>query len=159
VVCYAWVMQTHDLPSTFIVDELTRLAAVDKPSLLEFREMLAEAERRGLPHLMGLSSRWRFLTAGLGLSERAARRRVVALRLIDRFPVIEAYLLARRINLSTLCVLKHVLTEDNVVGVLDRVSGGTEQDARALVASMAASVAPVAAPGAASAGAASAGGG
>src|SRR5262249_6980875 len=60
-------------------------------------------------------------------------RRIWAARLLARFPQIGNHLLASRLTLSGLVVLKDVLDESNVDEILERAAGLGEPDVRHLV--------------------------
>jgi len=128
--------KTQLIDNKSLLTQIRRLRSIETRVLVRFLHYLAEVERRKLPLELGFPSTWQYLTKRLGFAEHAARRRVIAARLLARFPIIEAYLLALRINLTTLCELRDVLGEATVVSVLDRASGLSMDDTRRLVATM-----------------------
>ena len=78
-----------------------------------------------------------FCVRHLGLSSSATFRRITAARLLIRFPILADYLRDGRLGLTTLVVLRDVLCDERLGEILDRASGRTEEEVRALVAALA----------------------
>jgi hypothetical protein len=112
-------METFALSSHAMVDKLLALAAQESRLQVEFLLHLVELEHRKVALELGYPSTWAFLTKRLGLSEGAARRRIIAARLLARFPVVVRYLAPGKLNLTTLCELKDVLDDSNVETILE----------------------------------------
>jgi 5-methylcytosine-specific restriction endonuclease McrA len=95
---------------------------------------LAEVERRRLYFAMGHDSLFKLLHDGLGYSKGGAYRRLIAARLLVRYPVITDYLRDGRLNLTQLSALHPILTDDNVDAALAEAVGKSEDLLRAMVA-------------------------
>ncbi len=61
---------------------------------------------------------------------------MTAARLLARFPVLADYLADGRLNLTTLVELRDVLDKADLVEILDRAAGRTEDQVKELVASL-----------------------
>jgi hypothetical protein len=71
-----------------------------------------------------------------GSPKAAAFRRTTAARLLARFPLVADYLVDGRLNLTTLVELRDVLDESQLVEILDRAAGRTEEQVKELVAAL-----------------------
>src|SRR5258706_10627705 len=96
------------------VNQLGSRLAREKKELVLFLSQLAEFDAKKLGLELGYPSTLACLIRELGLSESSACRRMVAARLLARFPVIAGHLTSNRLGLTTLVVLKDVLDESNV---------------------------------------------
>ena len=127
---------SFDLPNEAITGRLREIGRHERGFLVETLRHLAELERRNAILAMGYPSSFAFCSEFLGYSNGSAFRRTKAARLLARFPVVEDYLGHGRITLSKLVELREVLHEGNVVGLLDRAVGMTEDQVKALVAEL-----------------------
>src|SRR5262245_28098870 len=84
---------------------------------------LAEIEERRLHLLAGFSSMFEFCTKCLRLSEGEAFRRIAVAQLARRFPRVYSMLADGSINLSTLVLLRQLLTDENADELFEAVSG------------------------------------
>ena len=78
-----------------------------------------------------------FCLRGLGLTEREAKRRIDAARIVGRLPQAFEALASGAVCLSSFVLLKDVLTDDNVADVLARAAGKTQLEVGMIVASLA----------------------
>ncbi|MBX5483528.1 MAG: hypothetical protein IRZ16_17030 [Myxococcaceae bacterium] len=104
--------------------------------MLDFLLHLAEFDRCELYSALGHSSLFAYLVDGLRMSNGSAWRRMVAARLLRKFPAISDFLADGRLNLARLQYLKDVLTPENHLDLLHRASLGTEKDVAHLVATL-----------------------
>jgi len=122
------------VPSSALTARLYEIRRQERSLLVEFLHTLAEVERRRVHLDLAFPSLFAFLREHLGCSKAAAFRRSTAARLLVRFPEAEPYLADGRLCLTTFVDLRDVL-EGRAVEVLDRASGKTEDEVKALVAS------------------------
>src|SRR5688572_17493920 len=101
-----------------LLRRLKSLAVLERDATVELVAHLAELHgRRG--HLgEGPGSLYHYCRSELGLSEDAAYNRDAAARAVRRFPVILDRLADGSINLTTVRVLRTVLTEENHLALL-----------------------------------------
>ena len=88
---------------------------------------LSELEERRLHYAFGYSSLYSYVVIELGYSESAAMRRIVAARLIRRFPEVQTLLQKRLLNLTTMALIAPVMNEENKVELLKRVTGQSKR--------------------------------
>ncbi len=119
-----------------LTSRISQLLGEERVTLVTFLRHLAELERRRLHLALGYSSSFVYCTEHLRLSKASAFRRTTAARLLSRFPEVAAYLLDGRLGLTTLCLLKDVLTEESAAEILERAAGRTENEVEVLVASL-----------------------
>src|SRR5262245_48165370 len=74
---------------------------------------LAEIEERRLHLIGGFSSMFAFCQKKLGMSEGEAFRRILAARLSRRFPIIPSLLASGALHLSTLELVRELLTDES----------------------------------------------
>jgi hypothetical protein len=127
---------SSDLPNEAITGRLREIGKHERGLLVETLRHLAELERRNAILAMGYPSSFAFCSEFLGYSNGSAFRRTKAARLLARFPMVADYLADGRVTLSKLVELREVLDEANVVGLLDRAVGMTEDQVKALVAEL-----------------------
>ncbi|MGC4000148.1 MAG: HNH endonuclease signature motif containing protein [Anaeromyxobacter sp.] len=102
------------LDNVSLIAHLRSLAADERGIKVEFLLVLAEVERRKLYLDQGFPSLWAYCREALHLSEDGAYRRITTMRLLARFPSLEAPLREGRLTLTTLGMLREVLTEANL---------------------------------------------
>ncbi len=124
------------LSSSALTARLYEIRKSERGLLVEFLGCLAELERRNVIVELGFATTFEFCTDHLGLTRGSAFRRTKAARLLGRFPVIAEYLTDGRLNLTNLVELRDVLDESNVVELLDRASGRTEEEVKRLVVAL-----------------------
>lgn len=136
-------MQTlSDLSDADLVGRLVQIRKQERTSLVEFLRYLAEVDRRRTALGLGFPSLFSFCTDHLGLTKASAFRRTTAARLLARFPLVAEYLGDGRLNLTTLVELRDVLDESNLIEVLNRAAGRTEDQVKELVAALRPQAAP-----------------
>jgi hypothetical protein len=107
---------------------------MERRFVVELLHHLAEVERRKLYFEMGHDSLFKLLHDGLGYSKSGAYRRMIAARLVGRYPVVETHLRDGTLNLTQLCAVHPILTDANVAEELDHAVGKSEDWLRAMVA-------------------------
>jgi hypothetical protein len=95
---------------------------------------LVEIEDRRLHLEKACSSMWAFCTTKLGMSEGTASRRILASRLVRRFPQLLDALASDRIHLSNMLRLRDLFTETNVEELVDAVAGKSKRQVQELIA-------------------------
>jgi len=120
-----------------LTSRLYELRSDERQLLVEFLAYLGELDRRKVAVDLGFPSSFEFCVRHLGLSSSATFRRLTAARLLIRFPILADYLRDGRLSLTTLVVLRDVLCDERLGEILDRASGRTEEEVRALVAALA----------------------
>src|SRR5262245_37197641 len=103
----------QDLSSDALEHRLADLLARDRDIVVDFLLHLEELMRRELYLERGFSSAWDYCKTRLGLMDGAAYRRISCARLLGRFPQAAAMLREGRLSLTTLSLLKDVLTQEN----------------------------------------------
>jgi hypothetical protein len=124
------------LSSEALTSQLGKLLGSERALLLDFLRHLGELDRRRLCLELGYGSLFAYLTEHLRLSKACAYRRVTAARLLTRFPAIADLLADGRLCLTTLCLLKDVLSDESEAEILERAAGRTEEEVQLLVASL-----------------------
>jgi hypothetical protein len=98
---------------------------------------LVEIQERRLHLELACSSMFVFCTTKLGLSEGTANRRIMAARLIRRFPRLLEAIASGRIHLSNVLRLHDLFTESNVDDLVDAAAGKSKREVEELIARMA----------------------
>ncbi len=130
------------LESNVLALRLRELAGEERNVQVDFLLHLDEFDRRRAFVEAGHASLWAYCLEALHLREGAAGRRIQAMRVLRRFPTLEAPLRDGRLCLSTLALLGQVLTEENVDDLLTRAAFRTRAEVEHLVASVQARTAP-----------------
>ncbi|AKU95583.1 hypothetical protein AKJ09_02247 [Labilithrix luteola] len=120
-----------------ILVELKSFVGAESRSLARLIVYLVEIEERRLHLELACSSMFDFCTRRLGFSEGEAFRRLTAARLVRRLPVLLDAIASGRIHLSSLVLLRDLLTETNVDEILAAASGKTKREVEELLARMA----------------------
>ncbi|AKV04306.1 hypothetical protein AKJ09_10969 [Labilithrix luteola] len=116
---------------------LKSFIGTERQSVARVIVYLVEVEERRIHLGLGCSSMFDFCTRKLGFSEGEAFRRLTAARLVRRLPVLLGAIASGRIHLSSLVLLRDLLTEANVDEVIGATSGKTKREVEELVARMA----------------------
>jgi len=127
-------MHLQHLSNDALLASLKSLATGERRLLARIIAHLAEIEERRLHLDLASSSMFDFCTRRLGFSEGEAFRRIVAARLIRRFPRLLAAIEEGRLHLSTLVLLRDELTEANVDELVDATSGKSKREVQELIA-------------------------
>ena len=128
-------------PAT-LVRRLHELAGDERRVQVDFLFHLAELDRREAFLDLGFGSLWDYCLKALHLREGAAGRRIGAMRVLRRFPRLEAPLRDGRLCLSTVALLGQVLTEENLDELVGRAAFLTKAEVDHLVASVRPRAAP-----------------
>jgi hypothetical protein len=124
------------LDSNALTLRLAELAGEEREVQVDFLLHLAEFEARRVYVELGFSSLWSYCLEVLHLREGAAGRRIGAMRVLVRFPNLEAPLRDGRLSLSTIVVLGSVLTGENVGALLARAAYRTKREIEEIVVSL-----------------------
>jgi hypothetical protein len=132
-----------EVPGHELTERLYQLRVKEREQLVEFLVYLGELDRRKLYLDLAFPSCFQFCVEHLGLSRSSTFRRVVAARLVARFPVVREYLADARLSLTTLVELRDVLDEDRLDEILARAAGRNEDQVKELVAALRPRPAPI----------------
>jgi 5-methylcytosine-specific restriction endonuclease McrA len=130
------------LDSTALSRRLGELAGHERQVQLDFLLHLDEFDRRRAWAEAGYPSLWEYLLRVLHLREGAAGRRIAAMRVLRRFPVLGDALRDGRLSMSTAALLGPVLTDENCGEILARAAFMTRAETEHLVASLQPRAAP-----------------
>jgi hypothetical protein len=125
------------LDSTALTRRLAELAGEERGVQVEFLLHLDEFDRRRAWVELGFPSLWEYALRALHLREGAARRRITAMRLVRRFPLLVDTLRDGRLCLSTVGLLGPVLTDDNLRELVEAAAFKTKAEVERLVAGIA----------------------
>ncbi|MGC3997208.1 MAG: HNH endonuclease [Anaeromyxobacter sp.] len=124
------------LDNSSLIARLHALASDERGFKVGFLLVLAEVERRKLYLEQGYPSLWAYCREVLHLSEDGAYRRITAMRLLSRFPSLEAPLREGRLSLSTLGMLRDVLTEENLEELVGSAAFKSKAEVERLVVTL-----------------------
>ncbi|HEX7623050.1 MAG TPA: HNH endonuclease [Anaeromyxobacteraceae bacterium] len=110
------------LDSAALARRLGELAGHERAVQVEFLLHLAEFDTRRAWAEAGYGSLWDYLLRVVHLREGAAFRRMAAMRVVRRLPVVAEALRDGRLCLSTAAVLEKLLTEENVAELIARAA-------------------------------------
>ena len=130
------------LDSAALSRRLGELAGHERAVQVEFLLHLAEFDTRRAWAEEGYGSLWDYLLRVLHLREGAAFRRIAAMRVLRRLPVVAEALRDGRLCLSTIAVLGPLLTEENVGELVARAAFLTKADVERLVVTLQPRTAP-----------------
>ncbi|HYG68869.1 MAG TPA: HNH endonuclease signature motif containing protein [Anaeromyxobacteraceae bacterium] len=117
-------------------DRMRRQLGNERGSTADFLLELARFDERRLWHELGYGAAFPYLRGELKLSKSAAYQRLVAARLIQRYPAIEAAVRSEDLCLSSIHELAKVLTSENAAEVLPRFFGVSAREAAEVAASL-----------------------
>ena len=133
-------MTTNDslsrLSDAELLNEVKRLAAIEREATADLIRSLAEVEARRLHLAIGCSSMFGYCTQVLHLSEHAAYARIAAARAATRFPVVMNLLIEGAITLTTVTLLGRHLTAENHAALLESARHKSKADVEMLVATL-----------------------
>lgn len=109
----------------------------ERRTVAEIVALLAVVEDRRIHLARAFTSMFDYCLRGLGLTEKEAKRRIDAARIVARFPESFEALASGSVCLSSFVLLKDVLTRDNVADLLARAAGKTQLEVGMLVAGLA----------------------
>src|SRR6266568_4761671 len=130
------------LDSAALARRLGELAGDERDVQVDFLFHLDAFDRRRGFLDAGYASLWEFCQRALHLREGAAGRRISAMRVLRRFPVLEGALREGRLCLSTVALLGPVLTPENLEVVVGQAAFRTRAEVDRLVASLQPRAAP-----------------
>ncbi len=130
------------LDSKALATRLRELAGDRRNVDVDFILHLDEFDRRRAYLEAGYGSLWAYCLEALHLCEGSAGRRIQAMKVLRRFPSLEAALRDGRLSLSTVALLGQVATPENVGDLLDRAAFKSRADVDHLVASLQPRLAP-----------------
>ena len=130
------------LDSATLSRRLGELAGHEREVQVEFLLHLAEFDTRRAWAEEGYGSLWDYLLRVLHLREGAAFRRIAAMRVLRRLPVLAEALRDGRLCLSTVAVLGPLLTEENVGELVTRAAFLTKAEVERLVVTLQPRTAP-----------------
>jgi 5-methylcytosine-specific restriction endonuclease McrA len=117
-----------------LIQRLDALVQKEREATLEVIKHIIEFDRRKLYLGIGYSSLYDYCTLHLGLSESAAMRRIQTARSIREFPEIYGLLEKNELNLTSVCMLAKILTEDNKQEVLQEARCKSKRQMEEIVA-------------------------
>jgi HNH endonuclease len=133
-------MTTNDslsrLSDDELLNEVKRLAAIEREATADLIRSLAEVEARRLHLASGCSSMFAYCTQVLHLSEHAAYARIAAARAATRFPIVMNLLIEGAITLTTVTLLGRHLTDANHAALLESARHKSKADVEMLVATL-----------------------
>ena len=124
------------LDSKALALRLHDLVGEERNVQVDFILHLDEFDQRRAYLEGGYGSLWDYCLKALHLREGAAWRRMAAMRVLRRFPSMEAALRDGRLCLSTLALLGQVLTDENAGDLLARAAYRSKAEVDSLVASV-----------------------
>jgi 5-methylcytosine-specific restriction endonuclease McrA len=124
------------LTTTDLASRLRDLTGDERRVQVDFLLHLDPFDQRRAYLEAGFGSLWAYLLGALHLREGAAARRIGAMRVLRRFPRLEAALRDGRLCLSTASKLAPILTEENVDEVVRRAAFKTTSEVDQLVAAL-----------------------
>ena len=131
------------LDSAALARRLGELAGHEREVQVEFLLYLAEFDTRRAWAEAGHRSLWDYLLRVVHLREGAAFRRIAAMRVVRQLPVVAEALRDGRLCLSTVAVLEHLLTEQNVGELVARAAFLTRAEVERLVVTLQPRTAPM----------------
>lgn len=123
-----------DLSDKDVLARLTELGVQAKRQLAQLIALLLEVEDRRLHERRAHSSLYSFCVHHLGMAEASAQRRIMAARLVRRFPVLLGLIERGQVTLSTLELLREHVTEENIEELVDATAGRTRREVEEVLA-------------------------
>lgn len=114
--------------------ELQELVGTELETVATFLLRLMEFEREKMHERLGYPSMWEFCRRGLGLCESTTGRRLKAIRIVERFPVVVEYLRNGRLCTTRMLMLGDALTPENVVELIELAARKSIKEIEILVA-------------------------
>ena len=130
------------LDSATLARRLGELAGHEREVQVEFLLHLAEFDTRRAWVEAGHRSLWDYLLRVVHLREGAAYRRLAAMRVVRRLPVVADALRDGRLCLSTVAVLEALFTEENVEELVARAAFLTKAEVQRLAVTLQPRTAP-----------------
>src|SRR5512134_1938857 len=130
------LVSASTLSDEHLLERLRDSVSDERLAIVSLLLLLGELERRRGYPAHGCDSLFTFCRRVLGLCEGASVRRIEGVRLLARYPQVEAMLRDARLCLTPLCALKPVLTDDNSESVFARAAGRSKAGVLELVAEL-----------------------
>jgi 5-methylcytosine-specific restriction endonuclease McrA len=130
------------LASDLLARRLRELVGEERGILVDFLMHLDEFDRRHAWAEAGYDSLWNYCLRVLHLREGPAGRRIAAMRVLRRFPALEAALRDGRLCLSTVTLVAPHLTVANIDDIVVRAAYRTKAEVEHLVATLQPRAAP-----------------
>jgi len=111
-----------------LISKLHLLLNQERTVTVDFLLHLAEFDRRELYLSAGHSSCFDFCLRALHLTKPQAYLRITCARLLARFPAAAEFLRDGRLSISTLAMLKDLLTDENHLEVFHRATQASKED-------------------------------
>ncbi len=115
---------------------IAELIRRERASVVDVLLALAEFDRLAMYRQLGFASLFDFLHKELGLSRGMAHYRLVATRLVEKFPEVVEPLRDGRLCMSSVVELARVITQENRGEVLPRFFDRSRQEAKQVVAEL-----------------------
>jgi 5-methylcytosine-specific restriction endonuclease McrA len=128
------LMQLTNLTDAQLMGSLMMVCGQGRAVLARLLAHLGEVEERRLHLEAACSSMFDFCVRKLGMSDGEACRRITAARLARRFPDLLVRIEHGQITLSTIDLVKHVLTCDSYDEIVDAVAHKTKHEVLAFLA-------------------------
>ncbi len=117
-----------------IIKRLDSLVKKERETTLEVLQHIIEFDRRKLYLGIGYGSLYEYCTLHLKYSESAAMRRIQTARCIRDFPEVSGMLAKNELNLTNVCLLAGILTEENKNELLKEARFKSSRQVEAIVA-------------------------
>lgn len=127
-----------------LLKRVERFAADEQHAVVQFLLHVADVDRRKAYEHAGAATLWDYLHKKLGFPKCQTSLRYHSVRMLRAFPEIASYLADGRLSMTTLVLLKDVLTPENRKTLLDGASRKSKDDVLRLVAALKAPVVVVA---------------
>ena len=120
-----------------LLDAVRRAAASERDATVELLALLGEVDVRKLYLGQGCASLFTYCTQVLHLSEHAAYHRIEGARAARQFPRVLDLLSSGALTLTTVGLLRQILTADNANEVLEAAAFKSKREVEVLVAGLA----------------------
>ena len=120
-----------------LLDAVMRAAGTEREATVELLGLLGEVDARRLYLSEGCASLFTYCTQVLHLSEHAAYHRIEGARVARQFPRILELLSSGALTLTTVALLRPVLTTANAIEVIDAAVFKSKREVEVLVARLA----------------------
>jgi len=127
-------MDCAKLDDAELIKRIRRLVREEYRHLAELIVHLIEFDRRRLYAELGYRSLYVYCVEALGYSEQSAYRRIIAARIVSRFPASLDLLRLGRLHMTALLMLSPHLTEQNHAQLLIKACGKSKRDLEVLLA-------------------------
>lgn len=123
-----------NLSDVMLVEKLVVLSTRERELTAEVLLHLMELDKRKLYRDRGYCSLLAYCVQELKYSSSAAKRRLVAVRCIAKYPEVYGMFLRKEVSLTTICTFAPELNEENKAEILSQVAGKSQMEVESLVA-------------------------